>query len=228
MSVQSYVHIPTSSPAAKEKVLEQLIIISKHAGTDAKLCRRYVVAVPRDESKALSLYVLGEFIGMDGVQEHCILPQAQKLAKLFEANPDWFGGEPEITWNDVDSLFVRPSLLTATSDPFIAAATIEYKRGKRAEALEGWRKVTQETQKNEPDALAYSVVTAQEDADVARIVEFYPSEDYFRNVHAKSPYVLENREKYGEEHREDFKFELLKMVAGFLYNEPGELVEEYS
>lgn len=165
---------------------------------------------------------------MKGVQEHIDLPQAQHLAKAFEANPDWVVGEPEISMNDTHSSFVRPSLMTATSDPFIATATVEYKRGKREEALEGWRKVTQETQKNEPEALAYGVTKAQEDDDIVRIVEFYPSESYFRDVHAKSAAVLENRQKYGEEYRESFKFVLLKMVGGFLYNGPDEeLVEEY-
>lgn len=134
-----------------------------------------------------------------------------------------------MAWSEVDSSFVRPSLLTATSDPFIAAATIEYKSGKKEEGLQGWRKVTQETQKSEPEALGYYVASQHDNADVVRIVEFYPSEEYFRNVHAKSQCVLENRQKFGEGYRETFKFVLLKMVAGFLYKESEDtLVEEYN
>jgi quinol monooxygenase YgiN len=139
----------------------------------------------------------------------------------FPENPSIFTGEADVVISETSSSFIRPEI-AAHADPFIATATIGYKEGTRDQAHEGWRTVTTETEKSEPGTLAYYIFKDIANATNAGTFEIYTDETYFRDVHAKSKVVAENRAKYGNEIRTSFKFVLLKLVAGWLRRDEAE------
>jgi quinol monooxygenase YgiN len=131
----------------------------------------------------------------------------------------FFGDNPPqmtVTLSETSSAFVRPEV-TQASDPFICHASITYKPGKRDEALEGWKTVTSETQKNEPETLGYAIVKDQQNENVIQSFEVYSSQQYFKEVHVPSKAVQENVKQYGNEIRVSLTHALLKLEAGYLY-----------
>lgn len=122
-------------------------------------------------------------------------------------------GPPDVTTSDVSSAFTRPDVAKAT-DPWICYASIEYKEGKRAEALEGWKTVTSETEKLEPGTLSYGIHENKEHAETIKTIEVYADQEYFKKVHVTSKAVQENKEKYGDEIRVSLKHAFLKLVGG--------------
>ena len=127
-------------------------------------------------------------------------------------------GAPAVFTTETSSAFVRPEIIKS-SDPFITYASIEYKEGKREEALEGWKNVTSETEKNEPDTLSYVIAKDKENAGTVKTLEVYASQAYFKEVHVPSKAVQENRVKYGDEIRISLNHAFLKLVAGYLHKE---------
>ena len=140
----------------------------------------------------------------------------QNLFKYFGENPSLISGEPHLSFAEASSTFTRPKI-TEHSDPFIVWAAINYKEGKRVEALEGWKTVTSETEKNEPETLSYSILADKGNELTINTVEIYASEDYFRKVHVPSNAVKVNKEKYGDEIRTGISWQQLKLVGGFLH-----------
>jgi quinol monooxygenase YgiN len=138
------------------------------------------------------------------------------IQAYFAAHPELMGGEPTLSFADTSSSFVRPEV-TQAKDPYITYASIDYKEGKRAEALEGWKTVTSETHKNEPGTLGYAITTDQGNVNNVKTIEVYASEQYFKDVHVPSKQVAENKERFGDQIRVSIKFAFLKLEAGFLY-----------
>lgn len=115
------------------------------------------------------------------------------------------------------SAFTRPSIASAR-DPFITLASIEYFENKRAGALEGWKKVTSETEASELETLGYGIYADRDNAALIKTLEIYESETFFRGVHMKNKAIWENRDKFGEGWRVpgSTSFAFLKVVGGFL------------
>lgn len=140
------------------------------------------------------------------------------LVAFFGSNATLFGGAPTISTSESSSAFTRPEIMKAT-DPWITYASIEYKDGKRAEALEGWKHVTSETEKNEPETLSYGIHKNKDHAETIKTLEVYANLAYFKEVHIPSKAVQENKAKYGDEIRVSLKHAFLKLVAGYLGKE---------
>ena len=137
------------------------------------------------------------------------------LIASFSADPTQLGGPMSMSISDVTQAFSRPEIANC-SDPYIAVASIEYKPGKRAEALEAWKHVASETQNNEADTLSYGVYRNREHAETVKTVEAYRSEKYFREVHVPSQAVQGNLAKFGGEIRVRVEHVMLRLVGGFL------------
>lgn len=140
------------------------------------------------------------------------------LIAYFGANPTLFVGAPDVATTETSSSFVRPEI-TKSGDPFITYASINYKEDTRDEALGGWKTVTLETQKNEPDTLGYVIAKDMGNSVTIKTLEVYASEKYFREVHAPSKAVTENKAKYGDDIRTSIKHAFLKLVAGYLHKD---------
>jgi quinol monooxygenase YgiN len=145
--------------------------------------------------------------------------QATKdLISYYEANPSLFTSPTEVSMSEISSTFARTECARAT-DPYVGYASIDYKDGTRDDALEGWKGVTSETKKNEPDTLSYTIVKDKANTVTVHTFEVYANESYFREVHAKSQAVSDNRKKYGDAVRTAFNLRLLKLASGFLHRD---------
>lgn len=151
---------------------------------------------------------------------HMAAKPTTDLVSYFTANPGFFSGAPDVAITESSSSFVRSETIQA-NDPYITYATITYKEGTREGALGGWKTVTSETQNNEPETLSYGIAKDQGSELVVRTLEVYTNENYFRNVHAPSKAVSENKAKYGDQIRTSIKFAFLKLVGGYLHKDPA-------
>jgi quinol monooxygenase YgiN len=142
------------------------------------------------------------------------------LIASFEADPTLLSAAPAMTISDVVQTFSRPDI-TNCADPYMAVASIEYKDGKRTEALEAWKHVASETEKNEPGTLSYGIYKDREHSGTVKTVEAYQSLEYFKDVHVPSTAVQENMQKYGNEIRVSISHIWLKLVAGFMVKPTG-------
>lgn len=140
------------------------------------------------------------------------------LIAYFGANPNFFGGPSNISTCEVSAAFTRPETSKARN-PFVCHASIEYKAGKRAEALEAWKHVTLETEKNESETLSYGNYKDKEHAEIVRTLEIYSSQQYFKEVHVSSKAVQDNLRNFGNEIRVSIKHVILKLIAGYLAKE---------
>lgn len=146
---------------------------------------------------------------------HMAIDPVQDIVGWITANPNNIDGEATITMSESYASFTRPEVLRAT-DPWICYASIEYKEGKRAEALEPWKNVTSETEKNEAETLSYSILKDSGHPETIKTIEVYASQEYFKEVHVPSSAVQENAKKYGNEIRLSLKHVFLKYQSGYL------------
>ncbi|KAF2651219.1 hypothetical protein K491DRAFT_637816 [Lophiostoma macrostomum CBS 122681] len=202
--------------AARQTAIDKLADIAQNVIDTEPDTFRYAGCIPRDSSDEKSLYVIEEYKSKAAFDSHMATQPVKAIQAYFAANPDLLGGEPTLSLADTSSAFVRPEVAQA-KDPFITYASIDYKEGKREEALEGWKTVTTETHNNEPETLAYAILKEQANANNIRTIEVYASEKYFKEVHVPSKQVTENKAKYGDEVRVSIKHVFLKLEAGFLY-----------
>jgi quinol monooxygenase YgiN len=142
----------------------------------------------------------------------------QDLIAFVGADPTFLSAPPTTTISDLVQGYTRPEI-SSCSDPYIAVGSLEYKEGKRTEALEGWKQVASETEKNEADTLSYGIYKNREHPETVKAVEFYRSQEYFKQVHVPSNAIQENLKKYGNEIRASVSHVWLKHVAGFLVKE---------
>lgn len=151
----------------------------------------------------------------DAFDSHMASKPVVDLIASFGADPTLLTAAPAMTISEVVQSFSRPEI-TSCADPYIAVASIEYKDGKRAEALEGWKYVALETEKNETETLSYGIYKNREHSETVKTFEAYRSQEYFMGVHVKSAAVQENLQKYGNEIRASISHVWLKHVAGFM------------
>ncbi|KAF2264444.1 hypothetical protein CC78DRAFT_568364, partial [Lojkania enalia] len=206
----------TAGGDARQSVIDALDKVSKYSKANEPGVLRYMLTVPRDSLDDKSVYVFEEYADQAALDAHMGTKATADLIAYFGTNSSLFSGSPDIATCETSSSFARPECATAT-DPYIAYASIDYKEGTRDEALQGWKYVTSETQNNEPDTLGYGILKDKANTITINSVELYANETYFREVHAKSKAVQDNRAKYGEQVRTAFRLALLKHVAGYLH-----------
>lgn len=141
-------------------------------------------------------------------------PVAEMMEYLTE-NPQILKGKATVNSAESHASFTRAEIKDA-DDPWICCATIEYKEGKRAVALEPWKWVTSETQKNEAKTLSYSILKDSGHPETVRTVEVYADQEYFKEVHVPSKAVQEVVKNYGSEIRVSLKHVFLKYEGGFM------------
>lgn len=139
----------------------------------------------------------------------------KEILAYFAANPQHVGGESVLSMTESWAAFTRPEIVNAT-DPWICFASIEYKAGKRAEALEAWENVTSETEKNEAETLSYNILKDNGHSETIKTLEVYASQAYFKEVHVPSKAVQDNLKNFGNEIRVSIKHVFLKLEGGFL------------
>ncbi|KAH7119865.1 hypothetical protein B0J11DRAFT_71625 [Dendryphion nanum] len=207
--------IPTAGGEAKKTVFNLLSKISEAVKANEPDAYRYAITEPRQgDDKAI--WMVEEFKDQAAYDSHLASEPIVNLYKFIGENPALISGTPNIIIAEASSAFTRPEVTNST-DPFIVFAAINYKEGKRAEALEGWKTVTSETKKNEPETLSYYILKDRANELTVNTLEIYASEDYFRKVHMPSEAVKANKEKYGDEFRTGLSFQQLKFIGGFLH-----------
>lgn len=162
--------------------------------------------------------MIEEYASQTALDAHMASKAVTDLIAFFGANPTLFGGAPTVTTSETSSAFTRPEAAKAT-DPFITYASIEYKEGKRAEALGGWKNVASETETNEPKTLSYNIYKNKDHPETIKTLEVYADQTYFKEVHVPSNAVQQNLKRYGNEIRVSLKHAFLKLVAGYLAKE---------
>ena len=146
---------------------------------------------------------------------HMATESVKDIVAWLAENTQHLKGESTVNMAEVNTSFTRPELADA-KDPWICYASIKYKEGKRAVALESWKHVASETGKNEADTLSYSILRDSGNPDIVRTVETYASQEYFNEVHVSSKAVQENLKSFGDEIRESVQHVLLQYRGGFL------------
>ncbi|KAF2735571.1 hypothetical protein EJ04DRAFT_511689 [Polyplosphaeria fusca] len=208
----------TANGEARQTVINALAKVQEFSKPNEPGVLRHATLVSRDPSDDKSLYVIEEYADQAAFDGHMAAKATTDLISNFEANPSLFAKPTEISMSDISSSFVRPECARA-ADPFVGYASIDYKEGTRDEALEGWKGVTSATQNNEPDTLSYAIVKDKGNSVSVHTFEVYASERYFKEVHATSEAVANNRAKYGDSVRTAFNLRLLKLVGGFLHRD---------
>lgn len=137
------------------------------------------------------------------------------IVAWLTANTEALKGESTVNMAEADASFTRPETANA-KDPWICYASIKYTEGKRAAALEQWKHVASETEKNEADTLSYSILRDSGNPEIVRTVEVYSGQEYFKEVHVPSKAVQENTKKFGDEIQESVQHVFLKYRGGFL------------
>jgi quinol monooxygenase YgiN len=172
-----------------------------------------------NKAKAVSDSVY-RYTSQEAFDSHMASKPVQDLIASFAADPTLLSAPPTMTISDLVQGYTRPEI-SSCADPYIAVGSLEYKEGKRVEALEGWKKVASETEMNEGDTLSYGIYKNREHPETVKVVEFYRSEEYFKQVHVPSKAIQENLQKYGNEIRASVSHVWLKHVAGFLVKGKG-------
>ncbi|KAF2022344.1 hypothetical protein BU24DRAFT_417993 [Aaosphaeria arxii CBS 175.79] len=210
--------LTTAGGEARQSVIDALSKVSAFSRDHEPGVVRYAIAVPRDATDEAAVWVVEEYTSQAAFDQHMGSKPVTDLIAYFTANPALFAGETKVAMTEPSSTFTRPEI-SNTEDPHFVYAAIDYKEGERDEALEGWKTVTSETQKNEPETLSYSILKDKGNSVTINTLEVYASEAYFKQVHVPSNAVKENRQKYGDEIRTSMKWAILKKVAGYLYKE---------
>ncbi|KAF2691796.1 hypothetical protein K458DRAFT_473495 [Lentithecium fluviatile CBS 122367] len=201
--------------ASRQKIIEALDKVSQWSKQNEPEVTRYAICIPRDEADGKPLWVIENYDSQEAFDSHMASKPVVDLITYFGANATLFGGEPTIATSELTASFTRPEAVNV-ADPFITYASIEYKDGKRVKALEGWKHVASETEKNEPSTLSYEIQKNKDHPETVKTIEVYRNIEYFKEVHIPSKAVQENKAKYGDETRVSLKHAFLKISAGYL------------
>jgi quinol monooxygenase YgiN len=175
--------------------------------------------VPIDDKTGTELYMIEEYASQKVSNDHLSTAPVQDLIKLFTTG-DVLAGAPEVhNTHTVAEKIAKPPP-TLSSGPAILLASIEYKPGTLAHALEGWKELVSYVEKNEEGTRAYAITAAEGGSEV-RAVEVYDSWDYVFKVHAKSPAMAECTRHNGKDRVGRIGIVQLRAVDGFLGRERG-------
>ncbi|KAL1611823.1 hypothetical protein SLS60_000043 [Paraconiothyrium brasiliense] len=207
--------LPFASSTARDTALEKLRTIAQFAKDNEPETLKYSISASRKASKGNVLFVIEEYTSQSAFDAHMAAEPVKDMVSWLTANQKQLDGEATVTMSETYCSFTRPEI-TKAADPWICYASIEYKQGKRAEALEPWKHVTSETEKNEAETLSYSILKDTGHPEKIKTVEVYKSQEYFKEVHVPSKAVQENVRDYGNEIRIGLEHSFLKLEAGFL------------
>ena len=110
--------------------------------------------------------------------------------------------------------FTKPSVSTL-EDPYISFARIEYKPGKREDALPFWKKVFDETMGESGTYVFGLAIDEQKDHDILYTLQTYENENYLREVHLKQNKAVQGS-KATLEWSVGVKHNVLRLVGGHL------------
>ena len=158
---------------------------------------------------------LSRYTSRAAFDTHMASADVKDIEKWLSGNIEHFKGEATIDMAEIGASFTRPGIVHA-KDPWICYAAIKYKEGKRAVALEPWKHVASETEKNEAETLSYAILKDSGNPEIIRTLEVYASQEYFKDVHVPSKAVQENVKSYGNEIRESIQHVFLQYRGGFL------------
>ncbi|KAF9735110.1 hypothetical protein PMIN06_001455 [Paraphaeosphaeria minitans] len=207
--------LPFVSSAAKDTALKKLVKIAQFAKENEPDTLKYFISSSRNKSEENALHVVEEYTSQAAFDAHVSIDPMKDMVGWLTSNPQNIEGEAIVTMSETYASFTRPEVFKAT-DPWICYASIEYKEGKRAEALEPWKHVTSETEKNEAETLSYSILKDMGHPETVKTIEVYASQGYFKEVHVPSKAVQDNVNKYGNEIRLSLTHVFLKFQTGFL------------
>ncbi len=114
--------------------------------------------------------------------------------------------------------FVKPEFASA-SDPYIVVEALTYQRGGVHHVLEHWEEGVSAS-RNETGTLLFGLYTDPSNADKIYTLAAYESEDFLKNIHAKSATALE-LERHTRGMRTSLQTTLLQKRGGFLYKGPS-------
>lgn len=117
---------------------------------------------------------------------------------------------------DVRASFSHPEV-DIREDAYFVLATLHYRQGTAAAAIDGFEKVCEHSKANEPGCLSYNVLrsSAASQEDEIRTLEVYESESYLWDVHAKSD-VVKNNVAMQQDTRVRTDLVFLKKVKGYI------------
>lgn len=148
-------------------------------------------------------------------EAHMATDAVKNIIAFFTGNPSLSGAPPVHSMMEESSGFTRSSI-TDFANPWIFYATIDYKEGKRAEALEYLAHITTETEKNETEALSYHIMKDNNYPEKIGVIEAYTNEAYFNDVHMQSESVKAYAPKFGDKQLAPPAITHLKFEGGFL------------
>ncbi|KAH7010455.1 hypothetical protein EDB80DRAFT_682911 [Ilyonectria destructans] len=207
--------ITPKTPELRDTFLKHLRRAAEVAYNDEAKTLRYSIALPLDTntSDQLSIYAIEEYTDDSGFDAHV---KQEAFVEIMRLMRDGTLAKEPLTLSlevDEDFGFTRPEL-AQVSDLFVAVTELHYKPGKGSEALRHLRAAG--ISKQESGTLSVSLYADPKDADTLRLVGVYESQDYWANIHSKSPQALEFQAAT-QDMLADVKAHVLNPIGGYLY-----------
>lgn len=162
----------------------------------------------------MELNVELRYTGKPAFDSHMASEPVANILKLFGTEgASLLSGPGAILYFEADFAFSRPELVRAAS-PAIAFGTLEYKDGAITGALEGWRQLGEQSEKNELNTLSYNVWKNKDKKDQLRTLGVYKSKEHFEE-HEQSAPAMAHKERQAESVASS-GLVWLQLVGGFL------------
>jgi quinol monooxygenase YgiN len=134
------------------------------------------------------------------------------VLEILKSRPEMLVAPSSIDFSNPIVGVTRP---TDAQDPFIVYAALDYKPDAFEEGVKGWKEVVAQTEKTEPQTLAYICLKDRDQENRIRMFEVYENEKVFE-THCRTESV---GKKIKDEERlkaKDPNVVFLKRVSGFL------------
>jgi quinol monooxygenase YgiN len=148
-------------------------------------------------------------------EAHLASEPVKLLLSRLSPGSDAIASAPEIHVFQPSLSYQRPDPTDFSEAQLVILASFGYYKGRTSNALDGWSKIVENCEANEPPVLAYAVLEDKE-ADTIRTVEVYADAGFASTTHVKSAAVKYNQEQNGSDR--DGRKSVVKAtpVAGFL------------
>ncbi|KAK2740445.1 hypothetical protein FQN57_006072 [Myotisia sp. PD_48] len=193
----------------RDKALELFKGIAEFSLKNEPGVLKYFITIPKDESDKTSIYMYEEYADQAAIDAHFVTPGVTSLMQFLGSDP--VISKPVVYRLDPATSFMRET--TVPENATVLLASLTYETGTRAQAIQGWKQVTEAAESTESGTLGYHVLQNQEDENEIKILEIYESEGYLWDVHAKSAAIVEHQVKYGSI-RTGLGHVMLKPVGG--------------
>ncbi|KAK0724630.1 hypothetical protein B0H67DRAFT_109922 [Lasiosphaeris hirsuta] len=208
---------PTSTTEFRDQLITRMDNISHWSCTNEIGVTKYALLVPRGGGDNLTAYSIEQYNDDATFNSH--LAASVVSGTLFDWSrsiPNLWSKDPVVqNFTVIDGQnFVKPEFAKAT-DPYIVVEALTYSSGGIHHVLEHWEEEVAAAQK-ESGTLIFGLYTDPVDADKLWTLAAYESEDYLKNVHAKSATALD-LDKHTKGMRTSLRTTLLQKRGGFLY-----------